>query len=388
MEAGTVKPNVERSTHGDRARHALRHAKGALRRRVIELVGFLVVVYVVLKLIPALKQALHALEHASWEWVVALLAIEVLSETGFVFTWSRVVDPDDVLARGERGRRMDQHVAWMQLGGGLLLPGGTWGGAGAGGLILHRFGMPTKAIAERQFNLGFLNTGIDALALVVVGLGLATGILAGEDNLLLTLLPAAVAGAGIVAAILLAPRAGAAAKRLEGKHRKTAVTLATLAAAVEDTKRLFRRGAWTPLVGAVAYLGFETLVLWCAFRAVHANPVPGFPIVVMAYIIGALGGSIPLPASAGTIGGVAGMLIVYGVAHNTALAAVLLHQAIGLLVPVIGGGIAYMILRRRFGPLRHAIDASGASGASEPSDASGASGASGASVPQTGSRGK
>ena len=72
---------------------------------------------------------------------------------------------------------------------------------------------------------------------------------------------------------------------------------------------------------------------------------------MMAYIIGALGGSIPLPASIGTIGGIAGMLILYGVAHNAAIAAVLLHQAIGLLVPLTGGGIAYVILRHTLGPI-------------------------------------
>lgn len=55
--------------------------------------------------------------------MVALLAIEVLSETGFVFAWGRVVDPDDTLTGGAGGRRMDEHVAWMQLGGGLVLPG-------------------------------------------------------------------------------------------------------------------------------------------------------------------------------------------------------------------------------------------------------------------------
>src|SRR4029077_20324996 len=113
-------------------------------------------------------------------------AIEVVSESGFVFAWGRIVDPDDVLAGEGRAPRMDQHVAWMQLGGGLVLPGGTLGGMGAGGVILHRFGMPTKLIAERQFNLSFLNTCISALALVAFGVGLATGILSGEGNLLLT----------------------------------------------------------------------------------------------------------------------------------------------------------------------------------------------------------
>jgi hypothetical protein len=80
-----------------------------------------------------------------------------------------------VLGHGGRGRRWDQRVAWAQLGGGVVVPGGAWGGMGVGALILHRFGMPTKPIGERQFNLSFLNASIDALALVLFGAGLATG---------------------------------------------------------------------------------------------------------------------------------------------------------------------------------------------------------------------
>ena len=79
-------------------------------------------------------------------------------------------------------------------------------------------------------------------------------------------------------------------------------------------------------------------------------------------MIGALGGSLPLPASIRTIGGMAGMLILYGVSSHAGLAAVLLHQAIGLIVPVTGGAIAYVILRRRFGPIRRG----GASDAAAP----------------------
>jgi len=74
----------------------------------------------------------------------------------------------------------------------------------------------------------------------------------------------------------------------------------------------------------------------------------------MAYIIGALGGSIPLPAGAGSIGGMVGMLILYGVPHADAFAAVILYQAVGLLVPIIGGGIAYLFLRGKFGPIQAA----------------------------------
>jgi hypothetical protein len=66
------------------------------------------------------------------------------------------------------GWRMDQRVAWAQLGGGLLIPGGSLGGMGVKAWFLHRFGMPPKLIAERQFNLGFLNTAVDAIALIAL----------------------------------------------------------------------------------------------------------------------------------------------------------------------------------------------------------------------------
>lgn len=344
--------DVDLSVPAQHAHPALADAKRHLQRRALKLAGFALVAYVVLKLIPAFTLALHSLEHVSWEWALGAIALEVLSEVGFVVSWSAIVDPDNVLGDGERARRMDERVAWTQLGGGLLLPGGSWGGMGVGAVILHRFGMPTKLIAERQLNLSFLNTAVDALALVVFGVGLATGILAGEHNVLLTLLPAVVSASGIALALLIAGRASPDAGREGAKHPKIAATITTLAAAVEDTKRLlFHRGAWTSVLGVAAYLGFDVLMLWSAFLAVHAHPFPGFPVVIMAYVIGALGGSIPLPAATGTLGGVAGMLILYGVAANTALAAVLVHQAIGLLVPLTGGTVAYAVLRRRLGPL-------------------------------------
>jgi uncharacterized membrane protein YbhN (UPF0104 family) len=351
MVEGSLPVTLDASAQEHHARRALSDVKRHLQKSALKLVGYLVAAYVVLKLIPTLKQALRSLEHVSWEWVLGAIALEILSELGFVLAWGAIVDPQKLLDR-DSGRRTDDDVAWAQLAGGLLLPGGAWGGVGVGALILHRLGVPTKLIAEREFNLSFLNTAVDALALIVFGVGLATGILAGESRLLLTVLPAAVAATGIAAALLIAPRASSHAEHLQTKHPKIARALTTLANAVDDTKRLLvHRGNWTSVLGVLAYLGFDVLVLWTAFLAIHAHPVPGFVIVIMAYIIGALGGSIPLPASIGTIGGIAGMLILYGVAHNVAIAAVLLHQAIGLLVPLTGGGIAYAILRRRVGPI-------------------------------------
>jgi len=332
------RPQVERAT---------RHEKRHLGRSMLKLLGYLALAYLVLKLVPSLKEALASLEHVRWEWLVGAVALEVISEIGFVVSWHVIVDPGDLLAGDGRSHRTDERVAWTQLGGGLLVPGGAWGGAGVGAWILHRFGMPTKLIAERQLNLSFLNTAVDGLALIGFGLALAAGVLPGTHNLLLTLLPALVAAAGLAATPAVARHIARSATRRPAKHARIASAIVALAQAVEDTKRLlFDRGNYRAVLGVMAYLFFDILVLWSAFLAVHTHPLPEFGVVVLAYIIGALGGSIPLPAAVGTIGGMVGMLILYGVAHGPAVAAVLLHQAIGLLVPVVGGGWSYLMLRR------------------------------------------
>jgi uncharacterized membrane protein YbhN (UPF0104 family) len=161
-----------------------------------------------------------------------------------------------------------------------------------------------------------------------------------------------VAAIGVGAALLLARRAASYAARAPVKHPKLASSIATLADAVDDAKQLMlhRRGL-ASVLGAIAYLGLDVLVLWTAFIAIDAHPLPSFAVVLMAYIIGALGGSLPLPAGVGSIAGMVGMLILYGVPHSAAVATVILYQAIGQIVPLAGGGIAYVLLRRQLGPI-------------------------------------
>ena len=79
----------------------------------------------------------------------------------------------------------------------------------------------------------------------------------------------------------------------------------------------------------------------------------------MSYLLGGIFGSLPLPANLGAVGGMTGMLILYGVDSNDAVAAVVLYQAIGYVVPLLGGGIAYLFLRRRFGSLGDELGGSG-----------------------------
>jgi uncharacterized membrane protein YbhN (UPF0104 family) len=346
-----------------RTRHALHDARSHLSHRALRLIGFVVFVILFLKLIPGFEKALKDLQNVSLGWVVGAMAVETLSEIGYVVSWRGILDPDNLLRQDGRGKHLGARVAWAQLGGGMVVPGGTLGSIGVGVAMLHRLGMPMDKVGERQFTLMFLNSAVDGLAIVFFGLGLAIGVFSGEDNLALTLLPAGVVAIGIALALFVTSRAERLAKRLETKRPRIAKGVTTLASAVENTRGMLRhRGSTKIVLGAIAYLGFDMLVLQGAFVAIDAKPVPTFAVVSMCYLIGGLAGSIPLPANLGAVGGMAGMLIVFGIGHNQAVAAVVLYQAIGFLVPLIGGGIAYLFLRREFGAMSDDESDDGASG--------------------------
>jgi uncharacterized membrane protein YbhN (UPF0104 family) len=350
MATETNTSQESKREHLRRTRSLLREARGHLTRRALKLIGFLVFAYLILKLVPGLEKALEDLQSVTLGWVLAAMAVETLSEIGYVVSWRGILDPEDLLSQGDRGKHLGARVAWAQLGGGMLVPGGTLGSMGVGAWMLHRLGAPLDRFAERQFTLMFLNTAVDALAIVFFGLALAVGVFSGEDNLLLTLLPAALVAIAIVLTVLIARRAERLSQRTEAKRPKIAKGIVTLAAAVQSTERMLRhRGSLKIVFGAIAYLGFDMAVLQGAFIAIDAHPVPSFAVVSMCYLIGGIAGSIPLPANLGAISGMAGMLIVFGVEHNQAVAAVVLYQSIGYLVPLIGGGIAYLFLRREFG---------------------------------------
>jgi uncharacterized membrane protein YbhN (UPF0104 family) len=338
-----------RVVHGA-ARHrtvaAGRAARRDLGKKLLKLIGYLVVGYLILRLIPSLERAIGSLERVRWQWLVVAFALEVASEMGFVVAWHAIVDPEDQLGGEGRGERTDTRIAWLQLGGGMFIPGGSLSSVGVGASILHHLGMPNRLIAERQFNLQFLNTAIDALALAVFGAALASGIFPGERKLTLTLLPAAVAAISISCVLWIATKGSRYAASAETKHPKIASAVGALSDAVQDTRRLLtHREGLRSTLGAIVYLGFDVLVLWSAFIAIGTHPRPDFGVVIMAYIIGALGGSLPLPAGLGSVAGMVGMLILYGVPHTDAVLAVVLYQAIGQLVPLAGGAIAYALLR-------------------------------------------
>jgi uncharacterized protein (TIRG00374 family) len=86
-------------------------------------------------------------------------------------------------------------------------------------------------------------------------------------------------------------------------------------------------------------------VLGVCFRAFGYAPALG--VLVLGYLIGQLGGNIPVP---GGIGGVdAGLVGVFALYHQPlalTTAAVLIYHAIALWVPAVLGSVAFVQLRR------------------------------------------
>ena len=87
------------------------------------------------------------------------------------------------------------------------------------------------------------------------------------------------------------------------------------------------------------------MILWCTFHAFGS--VPPLAIIWIAYLIGELGGLIPVPGGIGGVDlGLVGTFVLFHVSLGAATAAVLAYRAIALLVPTALGSVAFVLLRR------------------------------------------
>jgi len=213
--------------------------------------------------------------------------------------------------------------------------------------------MAAREIARRTVAFFLLTSVPNVVGVILVGLGLATGVFGGERNLLLTALPAAIAASAIVAVLVGGRLASRSALRTRSRTRQQpsrraralAESLIALADGVEEALALLREANLVLILGLLAYLAFDVAILWATFRALGF--APPLPIVVIAYLIGELGGLIPVPGGIGGIdAGLVGALVVYHVPLASAAGAVLAYRAIALWVPALVGGAAFGFLRR------------------------------------------
>ncbi|MDX6548889.1 MAG: hypothetical protein QOG33_2439 [Gaiellales bacterium] len=184
--------------------------------------------------------------------------------------------------------------------------------------------------------LFWLTSAVNVCALILAGLALATALLPGPRNLLLTLVPAAVGTLLLVCFHALPTITGRT-----GQHGRIGAALRATAVTVTDTEQLLRRPS-RRLAGALAYLGADMAVLWVSFEA--TGVAPPVAVLVLAYLIGYLANVLPIPGGIGILdGGIVGALVLYhtpAASAAAAAAAVLLYHTIVLWIPTLGGAIA------------------------------------------------
>jgi uncharacterized membrane protein YbhN (UPF0104 family) len=312
-----------------------------LRRQLIWLATIVVVAVVLITVVPGFASLRSRFAHADPAWIGLGAALKVLSGASYVAAFR------GVFCRGMRWRTSAQ-IGFAELGANAVVPTGGFGGLALGAWTLHRGGMDSGHIARRSVAFFFLTSLPNVLGVVIIGLGLAVGVFDGKASLALSIVPAAVAASAIVLTIAGARWAGAAAERRAahaGERSRLARALGALADGVEEGLALLRaRDPWL-YVGLAGYLAFDVMIVWATFHAFGS--VPPLAIVWIAYLIGELGGLIPVPGGIGGVDlGLVGTYVLYHVSLTSATAAVLAYRALALLVPALLGAIAFTLLRR------------------------------------------
>ncbi|MGH2992016.1 MAG: flippase-like domain-containing protein [Solirubrobacterales bacterium] len=214
-------------------------------------------------------------------------------------------------------------------------------------IVLHRGGMGGERIARRSVAFFLIKSGVNFVAVAVLGTVMALGLLGPELSLWLTAFPAAVAALAL-AAVVAIPRLGPGRPSDPEAPRLRRWLSATRRAVVDGTAealQILRSGNRRVLAGSVGYWVFDNAVLWATFHAFGLS-VP-LTVVLMGYLIGQLGGLLPIPGGIGGIdGGLIGTLIVYGAPAAGTAAAVLGYCVILFWLPLVVGGIAFAALRR------------------------------------------
>jgi uncharacterized membrane protein YbhN (UPF0104 family) len=290
--------------------------------------------------VPGLQEAGRKIAHANVAWTVCGVALELLSCASYVVLFGLVF--------WRLGRRLSSRLSLSELAVNSVVSVSGLAGIALGAWVLRSKGFPVERIAKRSVLIFVLTSAVNVVAVAIIGPLMWVGLLPGSRNALLTLLPAAAAAATIVATLALAGWAGRAAHRHISQRGRAYVALTAISGGVSEMLQLLRQHDWR-LLGAVGYWLFDNLVLLAALAAFgHA---PSFWVVAMAYLVGMLANSLPVPGGFLAVeGGLVGMLVLLGVRPVSAdIAAVVVYRAISLWVPAIIGSLAFLSLRREIG---------------------------------------
>ena len=171
-----------------------------LRRRALQAIAALGVLVAIFLLAPGLGDVRDKLAGGDPGWLVLAMLLEGLSFASYVIMFG------PIFCTGLNWKRSWQ-IGGSELAMGSLVPASGAGGLALGAWVLHRGGMDGRRIARRSVAFFLIKSGVNFLAVAVLGAVMALGLLGPELSLWLTAFPAAMAALtiGAVAAI---PRLG------------------------------------------------------------------------------------------------------------------------------------------------------------------------------------
>jgi uncharacterized protein (TIRG00374 family) len=312
---------------------------GRLVRRALWVVALLVVIGLIAAFAPGLHEVRERFRAADPGWIAVAVVLEFLSGVSYVLMFRPVFCTS-------ASWRTSWDIGWSELAVGSLVPASGAGGLALGAWILNGAGMPADKIARRSVAFFLIKSSVNFVAVAVIGALMAIGLGASRSPLL-TALPAALSVVTI-GAVLLLPRLGHGPDARADDPRLRRTVLAVRHAVVDGAREaveILRARNVLVIAGAIGYWAFDNAVLWATFHAFDTG-VP-LTVVLMGYLIGQLGGLLPIPGGIGGIdGGLIGTLVVYGAPAAATTAAVLAYRVILFWLPLIVGGIAFASLRR------------------------------------------
>jgi uncharacterized membrane protein YbhN (UPF0104 family) len=319
------------------AADAMSQQSRTLRNSIVVLAIFFALVAALLLAVPGLKSAADRISDARVGWLAAGGGLELLSCAGYVVLFGMVF--------GMLGRRLTSRLSLAELAVNSVVSVSGLAGIALGAWVLRTRGVSVERIAKRSVLIFVLTSAVNVGATAIIGLLMWVGLLPGSRNPLLTLLPAAVAMATIAGTVALAAWARRSAERRVRSRGRMYVALTALSGGVFDALELIRARRDPRLLGAVAYWLFDVCALYACLLAY--GPAPSFWAVAMAYLVGMLANSLPIPAGLVAVeGGLIGMLLLFGVRPGSlVIAAVVTYRALSLWIPALIGSAAFLSIR-------------------------------------------
>jgi uncharacterized membrane protein YbhN (UPF0104 family) len=252
-------------------------------------------------------------------WAAAGAVFELLSLAAYVGLLALVAGG----ATKRIGARESAQITLAGAAATRLLPTAGAGGVALALWSLRRAGLAPRAATRTLLAFMVVLYSVFLSAIVASGAALALGVAHASGPTQLAAVPALIALVAMALAVCLAARPGAGF----GSSR-VATGTRLLGDAVRDAWGLILQRD-TRLLGAIGYWAFDAAVLWAMLHAFGA--APSLPVVALAYFVGQLANTVPVPGSVS--GGMAGALIAFGVPAELALPSVLAYRAIAIWLP-------------------------------------------------------